>query len=353
MGENREEQPCLPVVLLRAREFQAQGLDWIEATNRAQLEQHILNWPSDWGNTICFLIYGNFIRPASDIHIRSLGLTVHSERIEGSVIRSAECVLKATVEVGEKSLVALLNAIRRVNLYLGAWSLVDWSHGTCGWWCYLIEGPVGGGYSLGTLENNDLYGAIDGILQLNESVRKKVEAALYWIRGPKNPTLAFRHDDLLKTYVGYWNAFECLVDAIDLLVPQQKSSKSYKQQLLTDFFATLSSTPTLGDIEKCYRTIINPGLRGKASYALKQCFGAEAQAYIDECFEGTNQHDSLYQIRNAINHGDFDAENPEQRARLEAHLPRLWKIVWRMFGCIVPFPAPADSRLTLNCGTAD
>jgi hypothetical protein len=51
----------------------------------------------------------------------------------------------------------------------------------------------------------------------------------------------------------------------------------------------------------------------------------------------------LYQIRNDINHGSVDAENPTELVRVEARLRMLWLIVWRMFGCFLPFPAPADS----------
>lgn len=58
------------------------------------------------------------------------------------------------------------------------------------------------------------------------------------------------------------------------------------------------------------------------------------------------QANRLYDIRNAINHGDIDAENPTEILRVESRLRRLWMIVWRMFGLFVPFPAPADSRLT-------
>jgi hypothetical protein len=50
------------------------------------------------------------------------------------------------------------------------------------------------------------------------------------------------------------------------------------------------------------------------------------------------KEERLYDIRNAINHGDVDAENPNELLRLEARLRRLWLILWRMFGPFVGAP---------------
>ena len=87
---------------------------------------------------------------------------------------------------------------------------------------------------------------------------------------------------------------------------------------------------------------------GKASHALKECFGDEADKYIEECFRLSVQKERLYDIRNAINHGEVDAENPEELIRIESRLSRLWLIVWGMFGCIIPFSAPVDSKPRIN-----
>jgi hypothetical protein len=87
---------------------------------------------------------------------------------------------------------------------------------------------------------------------------------------------------------------------------------------------------------------VNPGFVGKASHALRECFPNEAETYIDECFKAEDRRKRLYDIRNAINHGEVDAENPDELIRIESRLKLLWMIVWRMFGRIVPFPAPVD-----------
>ena len=89
---------------------------------------------------------------------------------------------------------------------------------------------------------------------------------------------------------------------------------------------------------------MNPGLVGKASHALRVCFGDDADEYIKECFLLADKGDRLYDIRNAINHGEVDAENPKELIRIESRLSRLWLIVWGMFGRIIPFSAPVDSK---------
>jgi hypothetical protein len=78
------------------------------------------------------------------------------------------------------------------------------------------------------------------------------------------------------------------------------------------------------------------------------CLEEEADYYIRECFKLPRGQDRLYDIRNAINHGDIDAENPNELLRVEARLGRLWMIIWRMFGRLVPFPAPLDSQIMKN-----
>ena len=158
----------------------------------------------------------------------------------------------------------------------------------------------------------------------------------------------FQRNDLLRVYSAYWNAFECLVEAVNVQRPKRKLSKSEKQQMINDFISQRSGSLTPDDIQKCYQEIVNPGLVSKASHALQQCFGDEAEKYIDECFRIPDKAERLYNIRNAINHGEVDAENLEELIRIEARLTRLWLITWGMFGRIVPFPAPVDLKTSVS-----
>lgn len=329
------------VMMERVHQLKSEGLDWLQAHGKAALEYRISQWPSDWENDLQILIYGDFEHPKRDLHIKTLGITVYCEKQDNTVIQSAHCVLKATVKIKEKSVDELIDATRRINVLLGAWTLVEWGNAACGWWSYVTHGS--GGCVATKLAHDDLDRAIDGVVRLPKAVRQKVEAALYWVREPRNLLMEWHRNDLLRIYAAYWNAFECLVEAVTILRPQQKLSKSDKQLLIDAFVKERDGKLTSEDIQKCYHEIVNPGFVGKASHALRVCFGDEAEMYIDECFKLPKRNNRLYDIRSAINHGEVDAENPNELIRIESRLRRLWMIVWRMFGCLVPFPAPVES----------
>ena len=141
-------------------------------------------------------------------------------------------------------------------------------------------------------------------------------------------------------------AKECLVEAVCILRPPSGPlSKAQKKVAVEKFVHERGGSLTPGDIEYCYHSIVNPGFVGKGRQALMACFGSNGQRYIEECFTQPNEADRLYNIRNAINHGDIDAENPEELLRVEARLRRLFLIVLGMFGRLVPFPYPLDAAL--------
>jgi hypothetical protein len=122
--------------------------------------------------------------------------------------------------------------------------------------------------------------------------------------------------------------------------PRAKLSPSEKQKLIDEFVAERSGKLTAEDIQNCYLKIVNPGYVGKASHALRVCFLSDADIYITECFKLSDRRNELYAIRNAINHGEVDAENPDELVRIRSRLTKLWLIVWQMFGRLVSFPAP-------------
>lgn len=288
------------------------------------------------------MIYGDFEQPKVTIDIPGLGIVVHPEKLEGTVIRNAMTVLKATVMVREKSVSSLIDAARRINVFLGAYTLVEWGNSACGWWSWVTHGTGSG--VMTKLEHQDVSKAIGGILALPGAVRAKVDAALYWVREPRNLWIEFYRSDLLRVYSAYWNAFECLVEAINLIKPCGKLSGHEKQKLIDDLIAKHSRIVSPHFVQDAYQEIVNPGFVAKASHALSVCFGEDATGYIRECFRLPEQRNRLYDIRNAINHGDIDAENPEELLRVESRLVRLWIIIWGMFGRLIPFPAPLNSH---------
>lgn len=324
----------------RALELEKEDLELGQALQISWLEHRISEWPKDWRVDLQILIYGDFKGPDQQLHFPSLGITVHPEPVENSVVAAAACVLKGTVKIQEKSVPALMDAVRRINILLGSWTLATWGNSPIRWWSWVTHDTGAGVWS--PLDHRDLTCAVDGVLALPENVRRRVDSALYWIREPRNFLMEFHRSDLLRVYVAFWNAFECLVYAVNILHPQKKPSKKEKQRQIDDYFGQLSHKPTAQDIENCYRGIVNPGFVGEARYALQACFGVNADRYIEECFRLCERRDRLYDIRNPISHGEVDAENPEELIRIEARLRKLWRTVWGMFARLVPYPAPGD-----------
>ncbi len=340
--EDPKRNDAVNELFRRAKELQNGGLDWLQAMGRADLEKLIAQWPSGWGDDFQVLLYGDFDPPGADLEFEHLGIRVLHEPVETKVIRSAKTVLRARVTVAERSVNAILDATRRLNILLGAWTLVTWSNSAVGWWSHITHSHGGGVKE--SLDHEDLPTAVDGIGALPESVRPKVDAALFWVREPQRLMGEHHRPNLLGKYVAYWNAFECLVDAIAILQPQPKESQGVRQAKVTSFLQERGGALTLSEVEDCYR-IVNPGFRAKASHALTVCFGDAAPRYIEECFTQADEDNRLYAIRNAINHGDVDAENPDEQLRIQSRIFRLWMIVWGMFGRLVPFPAPVDRPL--------
>jgi len=123
------------------------------------------------------------------------------------------------------------------------------------------------------------------ILKLPAEVRRKLEAALFWVREPRNLLLESYSPDFLRVYSSYWSAFECLVEAVGILKPRPKLTKSEKQAQIDKFVRQRDGKLTAEDIQDCYYNFVNPGLVGKASHALSVCFGNEGERYAESAFD--------------------------------------------------------------------
>ena len=324
----------------RAKELQDAGLDWLHAHGIADLEQKIKNWPQKWGDDFVVLVYGDFEPLAEKLTIENLGITISPEVLKNTVVKNVRTVHGATVKVRDKSIESVIDAIRRINVFIGTFVLVTWCNSYCSWWSYITHGSGGG--VLTKLSHEDLNRAIDGVLSMKPEIRKKVDSALYWLREPKNSMFNSYRLDLLRIYAAYWNAFECLVDAVNIAKPKPKRTKDEKQELLDKLFEENGKNVSTKFIQDAYINIVNPGLKQKAEHALNVCFGDLANHYMDECFNVEDKDNRLYNIRNAINHGEVDAENPEEHARIQSRLKKLRIMILGMFGRLVPYPYPVD-----------
>jgi len=326
----------------RVRELKDTGLDWIHASGIADLEQKIKNWPEKWGDDFVVLIFGDFEPLTEKLTIENLGITISPEVLEKTVIKNVRTVHRATVKVCDKSIESVIDAIRRINVFLGTFVLVTWCNCYCNWWSYITHG-LGGGV-LTKLSHEDLNRAIDGVVSMKPDIRQKVDSALYWLREPKNSMFNSYRLDLLRIYAAYWNAFECLVDAVNIAKPKPKITKDMKQELLDTLFEKNNKRISAKFIQDAYINIVNPGLKQKAEHALNVCFGDFAQHYMDECFNIEDKNNRLYDIRNAINHGEVDAENPEEHARIQSRLKELRLMILGIFGRLVPYPYPIHRK---------
>ncbi|WP_320043150.1 hypothetical protein [uncultured Desulfobacter sp.] len=323
----------------RINELESEGIESSHASGIAQLEQRIERWAAGDENDLLFLIYGDFEPLEHDYEVGRLGLTVYAEKIENSIIRNVRTVHKARIQIKDKTIESILDASRRINLFLGVYTLVTWTNCHCGWWSILTHGNSGGGV-LAKLNHEDLERALDGAIRMDPKISDKVEAALFWVREPKRPMMDMASSELIKIYAAYWNAFECLVDAICVAIPREKMTKIQKQEKLSEILSKHSGEITTGFIQEAYSSVVNPGLKAKAIHALNVCFKDSADYFIHECFEREDKINRLYDIRNSINHGVVKAENPIELARIESRLSKLSIMIMGMLGQIIPYPYP-------------
>ena len=323
----------------RIKKLEKQGYDWIRASGIASIEMRINQWPEKWGKDLQILIYGDFDPPKKDTYFPSLAITLHHKKCDETVLGDiAITVLTATVKIHGKEIQELNDASKRINILLGLLTLEQWGNCAFGWWNYIFHGTGGGAHS--AINFDIINNAIDKIVKFSYEVRKRFDAALYWIREPRLLIREFFRKDVLRTFSAYWNAFECLVEAVDIYKPQKKLTQKQKYEKIYEILREKSNKLSLKDYEKIYREIINPPFKSKAIYALQVCFEDDAEQFIFECFKHDDVNQQLYKIRNAINHGEIDAENPEELIRIESRLTVLWKIIWGMFGKFVPVPVP-------------
>ncbi len=326
----------------KTQELVATGMREGHARGLAQLEMRIAQWPSGWGDDLLVLIYGDFNPPPAELDFPDLGITIESEKVTNSFIRSALCVLKARVKIPERSVKALVDAAARINTLLGVLAVLNWGNSGSGWWSHVTHGSIGG--VMPKIEPVRVQKVVEALGKLPPPVARKVRSALYWIREPRQLVMEGHRSDVLRVYAGYWNAFECLIEAVCLLRPSPKLGRAEKQAGIDAFVTARNGKLDAAAIAECYKAFVDPGFVAKASHALRVCFPDRADQYVVECFRMKPEQDRLYDIRNAINHGDVDADNPSELLRVEDRHHRLWMIVFGMLGLIIPIDRPLDQQ---------
>ncbi len=183
-------------IRLRALELKAEGLEFSHAFSRAHLESLLNQWPSAWGDDYQVLIYGDFDPPDHELSFPALGIRVLPDRLENTVISSALTVLAARVKITERSIDQIVDAGRRINILLGAWTLVTWGNAPIGWWSHLSH-STGGGVKA-SIDHEDLDHALSGVVHFPLKARRRLEAAMYWIREPSRSIREIHRSNLLS-----------------------------------------------------------------------------------------------------------------------------------------------------------
>src|SRR5262249_35702527 len=141
--------------------------------------------------------------------------------------------------------------------------------------------------------------------------------------------------DQMAVYVGYWNALECLVDAANMLVPRPRLPRDEKAHLIAQRITECGGTLTATQLVDLYREVVDPGFKASASHAMHALLGDDATRYIGEAFASQPRDHSLYAIRNSINHGTIDINDPESGMLVEARFRELFLLVHMMFDGIL------------------
>jgi len=159
----------------RAKLYQAAGYDFSHAFSLAGFEARVGQWPTAWGDDLVALIFGDFDVPDQDLVFHRLGITIKPEKMTETILRSAFAVLPARVKVSEKSIVAVKDAAKRLNLLVGVLSYAN-NGAPVRWWCHIIH-PTGTGpwFKLGERDPDTLLALIE-ILPLEVRVRGDVRS---------------------------------------------------------------------------------------------------------------------------------------------------------------------------------
>ena len=313
----------------RAKELRAAGYE--HAFDLASFEARIEQWPVAWGDDFVALVFGDFEPPENALVFDRLGITIEPEKLRDTVVKSALSVLQARVAVSEKSIAAVKDAARRLNLLIGVLSYRS-QGAPIRWWSWLTNPTAASvGFRLGE-GSPDL--ALSLIELLPQDIRIRVTAALYWIREPRAMLLEHHRADDFAVFAGYWNAFECLVDAATNLVPPCRPTREQKVQTIRDRLQRLGAVGP-DDIAALYRDVVDPGFRAKAEHAVRACAGERAENFITHCFYHDPVDQGLYAIRNAINHGTVNVDDPETVMVLGARFPELCRLVFTMLSGVL------------------
>lgn len=326
----------------RAAALRAKGMPARRAIGIAALEERLARWPAEWGDALWVLIHGDFAPPSSALRFESLGIVIDAEPVRDSILKSAGCVLQAKVAVKERSVAAVIDAADRLAVLLGVYAAGVLGSTAAGWWSHLTHGAPGGAAPPFAIERiAPVLAALDA---LPREIERRVRAAIYWLDEPRPVAAETYRFDILRRYAGYFCAFECLVDAINLMKPLPAPSRAQKAEGIAAVVAVRGERLAVADIAELHRRYVDPDFTARAVHALKVCFGEGAPMHIEACFRVHPERNRLLAVNQAIRCGEIDASSLKERMRIEDRQARLSVIVFGMLARLVPSGRPATAK---------
>lgn len=300
----------------------------------AALETRLARWPAEWGDALWVLIHGDFSPPSAALRFDTLGIVIDAEPVKDSILKSAGCVLQAKVSVPERSVAAVIDAADRLAVLLGIYAAGVLGTTSAGWWSHLTHGAPGG--AAPPFASERITPVLQALDALPREIERRVRAAMYWIDEPRPVAAETYRFDILRRYTGYFCAFECLVDAINLMKPQPAPSRAQKAEGIAAVVAVRGEHLGVTDIAELHRRYVDPDFTARAVHALKVCFGEGAPKHIEACFRVHPERNRLLAVNQAIRCGEIDASSLKERLRIEDKQARLSVIVFGMLARLVP-----------------
>jgi len=321
------------------KKLREEGKSYTEAHELADLDMKIVQWPKNWGNDLVASLYG-FLEINERIELPELGITIEPERNvpkkdSGKFVFNAPYAYSATVQLSNRDTVSVLDARKRLEQFLSAWRMTEWPGRDVNYWCHLFYRGVGGVQTrLDSEKLEDIKRALSVITKYTEHQQVLIWQAAWWLRQCNEPLFSNPNPSVFREYLAYWNALECLTEAICDIIKPKKLSKLEKNILISKYFTQINRAPTSADIDKIYNRVVNPGLPRKVQHAFIVCFRYVGNQYYDECFKKQPKKSQLYQIRNDIAHGNIVEYELDNRIRVDEALNRLHIIVNNMLSIL-------------------
>jgi len=193
------------------------------------------------------------------------------------------------------------------------------------WWSALTHSTNACGMKI--LDESLTEQLVKHLPTIRPKARKAIEAALYWMREPRNMLMEHYRSEDMATYAGYWNAFESLVSAVHAMRPLTKQSVHEKQSLIRARLKAAGRNVGPDTIARLYKEVVDVGLLGRAEHAIRLCCGDQAERLFVECFTIDPPSRRLYNVRNSINHGTIDFNDLDTLCLLECRFSELRELV--------------------------